>query len=174
VTPEYADRVGFLVSIASRDTTETALKKKIAGSILAATLALQLGCGHTESLTAPQATEPFPVTIRTRTPAQGETIPTIRAVAGPGSITITVTRVAMCATEVNAAVRRSPSHLDIVAHVWPNPGALCLASVSNAVVDYTGTVISLAPGPYLVRVFDGNTEGSPPFIGSLSISVPSP
>ena len=150
------------------------MKLKLARAILAATVALQLSCGQTESPTAPEATEPFPVTIQTREAAKGEAVPTVHAVAGAGSITIRVTRRALCATIVDATVRRGTGQVDIVAHVWPNPAALCAAVLSNTVVDYTGTLSALPSGPYLIRVFDGNTNGSPPFIGSVTINVPAP
>lgn len=142
-----------------------------ATSILAMVLAAQLGCSGAAP-TAPDATEPLPVTVQTRTPAPAEAIPAVYASSVSGELVVRVTRPALCATIVSAAVSRAPQRIDIVSHVSPNPAALCsMAGLAGEVVDYVGTVGSLPPGPYLVRVFEGLGDATPRFIGSASVNL---
>src|SRR6476661_2570885 len=82
------------------------------------------GCRSSE-LVAPEASEPLPVSVQHRTATPGESIPTIHATAGVGSVTIRVTRHALCATLVDATVNRGVGEIDVVSHVWNNPAALC-------------------------------------------------
>jgi hypothetical protein len=80
--------------------------------------------------------------------------------------------VSLCATLVQAAVKRSVGEIDVVSHVSSNPTALCGPTSASVVVDYTGTVSSLSPGPYRIRVFEGVADRTPEFIGSVSVTVP--
>jgi len=140
--------------------------------VLALTL-FGLGCRNTEPV-APKASEPFPVSVQTRTAAEGEAIPTIHASPGAGSITIRVTRRAMCATLVSAAVSRGVDEIDVVSQVSADPTANCAPILAREVVDYAGTVRALSAGTYRVRVFEGEGDRTPEFIGTVSVTVPSP
>jgi hypothetical protein len=142
-------------------------------SVLIITLLVAPGCRTSEPV-SPSATEPLPVSVRTRTAAQRELIPTINAVPGAGSVTIRVTRGAMCATLVRAAVNRGVGEIDLVSQVSADPTANCAPIPVRQVVDYTGTVDSLSAGAYRVRVFEGEGDGPPKFMGSASITVPLP
>jgi hypothetical protein len=65
--------------------------------------------------------------------------------------------------------------VDVVSHVFNNPSALCAAtSPANFVVDYTGTVSSLSAGTYRIRVFESEGYQPAKFIGSASVTVPTP
>ena len=141
---------------------------------LAFAVAVAPGCRSSE-LVAPEASEPLPVSVQHRTAAPGESIPTIHATAGIGSLTLRVTRHALCATIVDAAVNRGVDEIDVVAHVWNNPAALCAATIPpQFVVDYAGTVSSLPAGTYRLRVFEGVGKGPTHFIGSMTVTVPPP
>jgi hypothetical protein len=142
-------------------------------SVLAITLLVAPGCRSSEPV-APNASEPLPVSVQTRTAAQNELIPAIHASPGPGSVTIRVTRGAMCATLVSAAVNRGAGAVDIVSRVSADPTANCAPNPVRQVVDYTGAVNSLSAGTYRIRVFEGEGDRTPKFIGSASVTVPSP
>jgi hypothetical protein len=89
-----------------------------------------------------------------------------------GELVVRVTRPALCMTLVSAAVNRAPLRIDIVSHVSSNPNADCdMAGLSSYVVDYAGTVGSLPPGSYVVRVFEGTGDQSPRFLGSTKVSL---
>jgi hypothetical protein len=140
-------------------------------SVLTIILGVAPSCRSSEPV-APSASEPFPVSVQTRIAAQSESIPTIHASAGTGSVTIRVTRGAMCATLVSAAVNRGVGEIDVVSQVSANPAANCAASPIREVVDYSGTLNALSPGTYRIRVFEGEGDGTPKFIGSASVRVP--
>jgi hypothetical protein len=142
-------------------------------SVLAPTLLVASGCRSSDAV-APAASEPLPVSVSTRVAAQNELIPTIHASPGAGSVTISVTRGAMCATLVSAAVSRGVGQIDIVSKVSANPAANCAATAVRQVVDYSGTVRSLSAGTYRIRVFEGEGDRTPKFIGLVSATVPSP
>ena len=139
-------------------------------SFLAIALLVEVGCQNSEPI-APSASEQLVVSVQTRAPLQGETVPAIHASPGSGSVTVRVTRGAMCATIVSAAVSRGVSQVDVVSQVSSNPAAVCAAIISTAVVDYTGTVNSLASGTYRIRVFEGVGNGTPKFIGSVLVTI---
>jgi hypothetical protein len=142
-----------------------------ATSIVAMVLAAQLGCSGADP-TAPEATEPLNVTVTTRERAPGEASPAVHASSVMGDLLVRVTRPALCGTQVRAAVNRAPLRVDIVSHVSPDPGANCSAAgLSSYVVDYVGTVGSLPPGSYVVRVFEGAGDESPRFLGSATVSL---
>ena len=141
---------------------------------LAVAALVALGCRSSE-LVAPDASEPLPVSVQHRTAAQGEATPTIHASAGVGSITLRVTRHALCATLVSAAVNRGVGEIDVVSQLWNNPSALCAATIpANHLVDYTGVVSSVTAGTYRIRVFEREGYGPTKFIGSTSVTVPAP
>jgi hypothetical protein len=142
-------------------------------SVLTITLLVAPGCRSLDPV-APGATEPLPVSVQTRTAARIEFIPKIHAIPGAGSVTIRVTRGAMCATLVTAAVSLGVGEIDVVSQVSGDPTAHCAPIPANQVVDYTGTVNSLSAGAYRIRVFEGEGDGPPKFIGSVSIRVPPP
>jgi hypothetical protein len=58
-------------------------------SVLAITLLVAPGCRSSEPV-APNASEPLPVSVQTRTAAQSDLIPTIHASPSAGSVTIRV------------------------------------------------------------------------------------
>jgi hypothetical protein len=122
---------------------------------------------------APPTSENLSVSVQHRAPAPGEGIPRLQLAAGAGSVTIRVSRPALCGTLVTAGVSRGTRDLTIVARVSPDPLALCAASVSPYVVDYEGTVSALAPGDYEVRVFEGMADREPRFLGSGAVRVTS-
>lgn len=141
--------------------------------VLAITLLIAPGCRSSEPV-APKASEALPVSVQTRTAAQSELIPTLHASPSAGSVTIRVTRGAMCATLVSAAVSRGVGEVDVVSQVSADPRANCAPIPIREVVDYTGTVNSLSAGAYRIRVFEGEGDRPPKFIGSVSVTVPSP
>jgi hypothetical protein len=142
-------------------------------SVLTITLLVAPGCESPEPA-APSATEPLPVSVQTRTAAPTKLIPMISATPGAGSVTIRVTRRALCATLVSAAVNRGVGEIDVVSQVSADPAAHCAPIPASKVVDYTGTVDALSAGTYRIRVFEGEGERTPKFIGSASITVASP
>lgn len=147
------------------------MKPKIfATLIVAAITAAQVGCIGGNP-TAPRATEPLLVSVQTRPATPGEPVPAVYASSVLGNLVIRVTRPVMCALAVSAAVSRAPHRIDIVSHVSPSPATLCAGDLSSMVVDYTGSVGSLAQGPYLVRVFEGEGDGTPRFIGSATVNL---
>lgn len=112
------------------------------------------------------------MTVVTRTAAQGEPVPSFEVTQSTGqTLTIKVTRPAMCATIVNAFIARSPSRIAVVSHVSGNPAANCVPIPPNEVVDYSGTVSGLTPGRYLIQIFEGEGDAPAGFVGSLSINV---
>jgi hypothetical protein len=138
---------------------------------LALAMLVALGCRSSE-LVAPEASERLAVSVKHRTAVQGESVPTIHASAGVGSVTVRVTRHALCATLVSAAIKRGVNEIDVVSHVSNNPAAFCAATIpANHLVEYAGTVSSLAVGMYRIRVFE--SEGNEPakYIGSMSVTV---
>lgn len=139
-------------------------------SVLGIMLLVASGCRSPEPV-APKVSESLSVSVQTRTAAQSELIPTIHASPGTASVTIRVTRAAMCATLVSAAVSRGVGELDVVSQVSAHPAANCAPIPARTVVDYTGTVNSLSAGAYRVRVFEGEGDRTPRFIGSVAITV---
>ena len=137
--------------------------------LLVGGLLSQTSCG--EALTAPATSEILPVSVHTRSPNAGEIVPTVRVSGGMGYVAVSVTRPAMCATIVSAGVSRRGDELAIVAHVAPNPAALCAAVVQTLVVDYGGIINSVKPGTYRVRVFEAVADGEAKLIGSGTVSV---
>jgi hypothetical protein len=75
----------------------------------------------------------------------------------------------MCATIVHAGLSRSPNELAVVARVSANPGAMCIAMESF--IDYSGTITSLAPGNYRVRVFEAEGDRDAKLIGFATVTV---
>ena len=122
---------------------------------------------------APPTSENLSVSVQHRAPAPGEGIPRLQLAAGAGSVTIRVSRHALCGTLVSAGVSRGTRDLTIVARVSPDPLAMCAASVSPYVVDYEGTVSALAPGDYEVRVFEGIADREPGFLALGRVRVAS-
>ena len=139
-----------------------------------AALAIVPGCRSAE-LVVPEATETLPVSVQHRTKAEGESTPTIHVSPSAGSVTIRVTRHALCGTLVSAAVHRGVGEIDVVSRLSNNPSALCAATIPDfIVVDYSGTVSSLAAGTYRIRVFEGEGYDPPRFVGSVSVTVAPP
>ena len=124
-----------------------------------------------EPLTAPSTSEILSVSVQTRSPNMGEPVPTVRISGGMAHVAVSVTRPAMCATLVSAGVSRRGDELAVVAHVSPNPAALCINDLQSFVVDYGGIINSVSPGTYRVRVFEGVADGEPTLIGSGTVSV---
>jgi hypothetical protein len=118
---------------------------------------------------APKTSEVLPVTVQTRAAASGETVPTVRLSGGSGSLTVRVTRGAMCGTIVTAGVNRELGELAIVARVSDNPRLACIGQY--LVVDYEGTITSLRGGRYQVRIFESVTDGKPQLISSGMVTV---
>ena len=135
---------------------------------LASTCILQSGCGS-GNLFAPVTPEPLPVTVTTRVAGQGETIPAVHLVSG-NILLVRVTTHAACATIVTAGIKRTPGEITIVSHVSSSPVANC-AAVAGLVVDYSGTIDGLAAGTYRVRVFEGEGDRTPTFIGSAVATI---
>ena len=137
--------------------------------LLVVGLVSQASCN--EPLTAPATSEILPVSVQTRSPVAGEIVPTVRVSGGMEYVALSVTRPAMCATIVSAGVSRRGDQLAIVAHVAPNPAALCAAVVQTLVVDYGGIINSVGVGTYRVRVFEAVADGEPKLIGSATVNV---
>ena len=124
-----------------------------------------------EPLTAPSTSEILSVSVQTRSPNMGEPVPTVRISGGMAHVAVSVTRPAMCATIVSAGVSRRGDELAVVAHVSPNPAALCINDLQPFVVDYGGIINSVNPGTYRVRVFEAVADDEPKLIGSGTVSV---
>lgn len=137
--------------------------------VIAVSFLATVACG-TEP-TAPPASKPLAVSIQYRMREQGEAVPSVHASSAAGALTIRVSRTALCATQVRAAIRRGVGTVDVVSHVSPDPAALCTASEADRVVDYTGTVSALPPGNYRVRVLEGVGDGAPRYIGAQLVTV---
>ena len=140
--------------------------------LLVVGLISQASCS--ELLTAPRTSEILPVSVQTRSPVAGEVVPTVRISGGMGYVSVRVTTTGACATLVSAGVSRRANELSVVAHVGPNPAALCAAVIRVLVADYEGTINAVAPGTYRVRVFEAFADGEPKLIGSSAVSVTSP
>jgi hypothetical protein len=69
-------------------------------------------------------------------------------------------------TIVDAGLSRAAHDLSVVARVWADPLGDCIATLPSAVVDYGGTIAVIAPGPYLVRIFEATGNETPRLIGS--------
>ena len=137
----------------------------------AAVMATACGVGEKDPI-APNATEPVTVTVTNRTAADGEQFPVSIVTAGPGELTLKVTRHALCATQVSVFVFRATTEIDFVAHVTADPTANCAPIPANAVVDYEGTITSVVPARYTVRLWESEGTGSAKLIGSGSLTVP--
>jgi len=137
--------------------------------LVAVGLLSQASCS--DSLTAPRTSEILPVSVQTRSPVAGEIVPTVRISGGMGYVSVSVTTTGTCATMVSAGVSRGFDKLAVVAHVGPNPAALCAAVIQPLVADYHGTITAVAPGTYQVRVFEAFADGEPKLIGSATVSV---
>jgi hypothetical protein len=135
---------------------------------LASTCILQSGCGSGD-LFAPFTPEPLPVVVTGRIAVQGETVPAVHLVSG-NILLVRVTTHAACATIVTAGIRRAPGEITVVSHVSSDPLADC-AAVAGLVIDYSGTIDGLAAGSYRVRVFEGEGDRTPTFIGSAVATV---
>jgi hypothetical protein len=131
-----------------------------------------VACHDSTGLNAPLATEPLAVSIQTRSPVQGESLPTVHISGGLGAVAIVVTRRGMCATRVDARINRSGQVLSVVSRVSSDPAALCAANVT--VVDYQGTINVASGGSYIVRVFEAEGDNDPQLIGSAAVSVYAP
>ena len=140
--------------------------------LLVGGLLSQTSCG--EALTAPATSEILPVSVHTRSPNAGEIVPTVRVSGGMGYVAVSVTRTAMCATLVSAGVSRGANELAVVAHVGPNPAAMCASVLQTQVVDYGGIINAVGAGTYRVRVFEAILDGAPKLIGSATVSVAPP
>ena len=139
--------------------------------LVAVGLLSQASCS--DSLTAPRTSEILPVSVQTRSPVAGEIVPTVRLSGGVNSVDVRVTTTGMCATVVSAGVSRGFNELAVVAHVGPNPAALCAAVLQFLVADYQGTITAVAPGNYRVRVFEALADNPPKLIGSGTVTVTS-
>jgi hypothetical protein len=135
---------------------------------LASVCILQSGCGSGD-LFAPATSEALPVVVTGRVAVQGETVPAVHVVSG-NILLVRVTTHAACATIVTAGIKRTPGEITVVSHVSGSPVANC-APVAGLVVDYSGTIDGLAAGTYRVRVFEGQGDGTPTFIGSAVATI---
>jgi hypothetical protein len=140
--------------------------------LVAVGLLSQASCS--DSLTAPRTSEILPVSVQTRSPVAGEVVPSVRVSGGMGYVSVSVTTTGTCATMVSAGVSRRSDELTVVAHVGPNPAAVCAAVLQFLVADYHGTITAVAPGNYRVRVFEGFADNAPKLIGSATVSVAEP
>jgi hypothetical protein len=136
-----------------------------------ALVATQFSCSR-DGLTAPPATEKLNVAATTRAMVPGETVPALRVEAGSGTISFRVTRAGSCGMIIDAALSRQPHDLAVVAHVWADPLADCFVQTQPTVLDYSGSINVVEPGPYRVRVFDGSGNETPRLIGSAGVKVP--
>ena len=139
--------------------------------LVAVGLLSQASCS--DSLTAPRTSEILPVSVQTRSPVAGEVVPSVRVSGGMGYVSVSVTTTGTCATMVSAGVSRGFNELTVVAHVGPNPAALCAAVLQFLVADYHGTITAVAPGTYRVRVFEAFADNAPKLSGSGMVSVTS-
>jgi hypothetical protein len=138
-----------------------------------AALVLQVSCSADE-LAAPPVSEQLAITANTRVLIQGEPVPTLHVSGGSGTVAFQVTTFGPCAAIVEAGLSRTGNNLSVVARVWANPLADCVAQSRPNVVDYGATILVVAPGPYLVRIFEANGNETPRLIGSGSARVSAP
>jgi hypothetical protein len=130
----------------------------------------QSACG--DNLIAPRPSETLPVTVQSRAPAPGETVPTVQLTGGAGSLTMRVTRGELCATVVTAGFTREIGGLAIVTRVRSNPDFVCIGQFQ--VVDYQGTIFSLPSGKYRVRLFEAVEDGKPQQLSTGIVTVAPP
>jgi hypothetical protein len=133
----------------------------------------QLSCDAGQ-LAAPPTSEQLAVTVTRRTAMPGEVVPTIHVSGGANTIAFQVTRHALCGTIVDAGLGRVQHELSVVARVWSGALADCATIPPSALVDYSGTILVVAPGAYLVRVFEANGNETPRLIGSAVATVAAP
>jgi hypothetical protein len=126
-----------------------------------------VGCNDTMGIFP--TPEDLAVTVITRNPIQGETIPLVRILPGMTTVTVIVARPGLCGTQVEASLSRAPGDLVILARVSADPLAFCAGVVT--VATYTGVISDLPAGPHRVRVFEAQEMGSPQLIGSAVVSV---
>jgi hypothetical protein len=119
-----------------------------------------------------EGSERLALSVSHRAPVAGEHLPRVRIDPGVGAFRFVVARPAFCDTQARATIARIPGQLTIVAHVGPNPAALCSPTI-DLVVEYEGVISPLAPGHYRVRVYEGVGDGRPRLIGSATVRVPS-
>lgn len=136
-----------------------------------ACVVFQLSCDAGQ-LAAPPTSEQLAVTVTRRTAMPGEVVPTIRVSGGAIAIAFQVSRQALCGTIVDAGLGRAQHELSVVARVWSDPLADCATIPRSALVDYSGKILVVAPGSYLVRIFDANGNETPRLIGSAVATVP--
>jgi hypothetical protein len=130
----------------------------------------QLSCDAGQ-LAAPSTSEQLAVTVQNRTAMPGEVVPTIHVSGGVFSVAFQVSRQAMCGTIVEAGLGRGQHELSVVARVWSGALADCFTIPRSALVDYSGKILVVAPGSYLVRIFDANGNETPRLIGSARATV---
>jgi hypothetical protein len=135
-------------------------------------LVLLISC-RTGELAAPSVSEQLTISARTRPAIPNEQVPAIKVSGGATTISFQVTRAGVpCAAVVDAGLSRNQHELSVVARVWADPLIDCIAPAQRNVVDYGATILVIDPGPYLVRIFEGNGNETPRLIGSGSARVP--
>ena len=104
-----------------------------------------------------------------------ERLPAISVNGHDGILHVSVARLALCDTQVQAGVSRAGGAFDVVAVIGPNAAALCAQNNGRYVVEYQMDVPRVALGFYEVRVFEGGfTAREPRFMGQSRTWVGGP
>ena len=115
-----------------------------------------------------EATEPLPLTLRTRLPTFKQHLPALEVSGVVGGIRVQVARPDIACTIAEASVGRAPGVLTVVARVWGDPLALC---AGGFVVEYAGVINGLAPGRYTVHVYEAMGGGTPRRLGTRTVTA---
>jgi hypothetical protein len=123
-----------------------------------------------EPLVAPAATEPLTVTVITRKPIAGESLPNAHVAAAPGAVAIDVTLSGGCLPIVEARVSRTAGVIAVVGRVYGNALADC-APIPQVTV-YSGLISNVAAGVYRIDIFDADADATPRYLSSTVVTVP--
>ena len=124
--------------------------------------ALGAACGSSDGPTARAsqlpADDPLALSVQHRLARTPERLPDVMVVGAAGALQFRVARQALCATLASGRAGVNDREVTIVATVSPNPAALCTPRLDGLVVEYSGVVGLLAPGPYTVYVWERYPE----------------
>lgn len=132
-----------------------------------------LGCREDLGMLLPSTSEQLALAIQPNTTWGNSQLPEVRITAGPGIVTVLMTRRQICGGQVVAGLSRAPGDLAIVVR-QVSSDSLVVCAPLIALFDYTGTITALPPMLYRVRVFEAESTSRFRLIGSATVSVSAP
>jgi hypothetical protein len=132
-----------------------------------------LGCRENLGMLLPSTSEQLALAIQPNTSWGDAQLPGVRISAGPGSVTVVMTRRQSCAGRLVAGLNRAPGDLAIVVR-QVSPDSLVVCAPLIVLLDYSGTITALPPRSYRVRVFEAESSNRSRLIGSATVSVSAP